>query len=267
MIAAAVCPHPPVLLPEAAVGAAGELDELRAACDAAIARTLAVGPDAVLVVGADARTTWYGPRARGDFRPYGVETVVRLGAGREDPPYPGGRKDQPYSDGDGTPDAARDDASGDDASDLPLSLAIGAWLLSRHPGAPTPRGGQGVATDCPPAECARLGAAHHAGDPRRLVLLVMGDGSACRDVKAPGYHDPRAVAYDDAVAAALARADAAALLGLDPALSARLKVAGRAPWQVLGGAVRAAGGAWRGRLDHYTAPYGVAYFVATWEPA
>jgi hypothetical protein len=41
-------------------------------------------------------------------------------------------------------------------------------------------------------------------------------------------------------------------------------VAGRAPWQVLAGAVEATGGNWRGRLHYHAAPYGVAYLVATW---
>ena len=36
VIAAAVCPHPPLLVPEVAAGAASELDDLRAACLAAI---------------------------------------------------------------------------------------------------------------------------------------------------------------------------------------------------------------------------------------
>lgn len=264
VIAAAVCPHPPVLLPEAASGAAGELDDLRAACDAAVRRLLAARPDAVLVVGSDVRTGRYGPSARGSFRPYGVDVVVRLGGPDHEAGTPDGA---PAGDVGSAPNTGGEDRSRTDShAELPLSLAMGAWLLS-HAGADVPRLGQGVATDWPPAQCARLGAAFGADDSRRLALLVMGDGSACRDVKAPGYHDPRAVPYDDAVATALGAADVAALLDLDPVLSAELKVAGRAPWQVLSGAVRASGGAWRGSLDFYAAPYGVAYFVATWEPA
>jgi hypothetical protein len=96
-----------------------------------------------------------------------------------------------------------------------------------------------------------------------VALLVMGDGSACRGERSPGYDDPRARPYDDAVARALATADLAVLRGLDGDLSAELLVAGRAPWQVLAEAVA---GAWRGRLAYYAAPYGVAYFVAGWEP-
>jgi hypothetical protein len=95
----------------------------------------------------------------------------------------------------------------------------------------------------------------------------MGDGSACRGVKAPGYDDPRADGYDAAVARALATADAGALLGLDPVLSDQLRVAGRAPWQVLAGAATATGGRWRGELTYDAAPYGVGYFVASWASA
>lgn len=263
MIFAAVCPHPPVLLPEVAGKAAGELVELRAACDAAVARLLAARPEAVLVVGADVRTGPYGPVARGSFRPYGVDIVVGLAGGIDEPDAQNDLRCVPESPASVT--GAADPGQTDRPTDLPLSLSIGAWLLSRQAGADVPRAGLGVATDDPPATCAQLGAAWHANDPRRLALLVLGDGSACRDVKAPGYHDPRAVPYDDAVAAALGTADAEALLGLDPVLSATLKVAGRAPWQVLAGAVLASGGDWQGRLDYYSAPYGVAYFVATWE--
>jgi hypothetical protein len=122
-----------------------------------------------------------------------------------------------------------------------------------------------LAPDEPAEDCAAGGARIGADQP--WGLLVMGDGSACRGVKAPGYDDPRAQAYDDGVARALAEADVEALLSLDPVLSAELKVAGRAPWQVLAGAARAAGGGWRGELHHYSAPYGVAYFVANWARA
>jgi aromatic ring-opening dioxygenase LigB subunit len=47
LLAAAVCPHPPLLVPEVAAGAAHETDDLRNACRAAVA-TL---PPATIVVG------------------------------------------------------------------------------------------------------------------------------------------------------------------------------------------------------------------------
>lgn len=148
-----------------------------------------------------------------------------------------------------------------------LAIAIGRWLLNRA-SPPT-----GVAVDevtvagsAPAADCARLGAelAARAG---RLALLVCGDGSACRTPKAPGYFDPRAEAFDAASAQALAAADPAALLALDAALAEELLCAGRAPWQVLAGAAAAGTRQWRGEVRYEAAPYGVAYFVATWSPA
>jgi hypothetical protein len=137
-----------------------------------------------------------------------------------------------------------------------LSLLVGAWL------APAATGYVSVATDASPAECAALGTKiTEAGS---VGLLVMGDGSARRSEKAPGYLDTRAERFDATVATALAKADPAALLALDPALAAELLVTGRAPWQVLAGAARASDRQLHGELRYDAAPYGVAYFVADW---
>ncbi|MEO3777353.1 hypothetical protein ABGB16_10980 [Micromonospora sp. B11E3] len=237
LVAAAVCPHPPLIVPELAGAAAGELDELRAAADAALARLLAAGPDEILLVGAGPRTERFGHADYGSLRGYGLSRYVRLW---------------------------KTNCSGTET--LPLSLTIGAWLVGRT-GTDLPRLAHSVAEGTSLAECAELGARLGGESGRRTALLVLGDGSACRGRQAPGYDDPRAPAYDDGVARALADADAEALLGLDPVLSAELKAAGRAPWQVLAGAARAAGGDWRGHLGYHEAPYGVSYFVANWAPA
>jgi hypothetical protein len=240
LVAAAVCPHPPMIVPEIAGAAAPELDDLRAACDAAIGRLVTARPDAILVLGSGPETTDFGPSDYGTFAPYGLDLRVYL-----------------------------QQVTCASRPVLPLSLTVGAWLLNRCDTA-APRRGQAVGPDAP-AACLLLGRdlirRHGQAPESRVALLVMGDGSACREGKAPGYDDPRAQPYDDAVAVALAGADAGALRDLDPGLSAQLKVAGRAPWQVLAGAAQAAGGKWRGDLSYYAAPYGVAYFVATWEPA
>ncbi|TDC78819.1 hypothetical protein E1193_20045 [Micromonospora sp. KC606] len=238
LVAAAVCPHPPLIVPELAGAAAPELDGLRAACDAAIADLMDSGAHRIVVVGDGPESRTYHSPYRGSLARWGVDIEVSFGAGR-----PGYRP-----------------------APLPLSLTVGAWLLCRHPTGPSAVARMhAVATEADPAVAATLCAGH--GSDADWGLLVMGDGSACRGPKSPGYDDPRAEAYDDGVARALADADAEALLGLDPALSAELKVAGRAPWQVLAGAARAAGGDWRGELRHYGAPYGVAYVVASWERA
>jgi hypothetical protein len=211
LLAAVVCPHPPLLDPRVASGAAAELDDLRAACDDAIERLLAIGADRIVTVGS-------GPA------PSGAEI--------------------------GRPDTA-------------LSLAVGDWLLARAGAAAGTT--ELVATDAPTEACARLGA-RIAADAAGTALLVMGDGSACRGPQAPGYDDPRAEGFDRAVVSALDGADLTALLSLDASLAGELRCAGRAPWQVLAGALAAGGQAWSGEVSYDAAPYGVAYFVAALVP-
>jgi hypothetical protein len=228
LVAAVVCPHPPLLVPELAAGAAPELDALRAACDDAVASLAAARPDRIVVVGSAPESADLPRGGTGSFAPFGVDVTVRLGAG--------------------------------EAADLPLSLTVAAWLLARTDVA-VPVSGLAVAADADAADCLAAGADLAHGD-IRTALLVMGDGSACRTEKAPGYLDPRAEPYDAAVARALADADPLALAGLDPDLSEELWVAGRAAWQVMAGAADGAGlGA---RLTYDEAPYGVGYFVAVW---
>ncbi|MFD6566288.1 class III extradiol dioxygenase subunit B-like domain-containing protein [Micromonospora profundi] len=261
LVAAAVCPHPPLLVPEVAGAAASELDDLRAACETAVRRLVAANPDTVVLLGAGPASGPIRPPATGSLQPWGVDLDVPLGPGQPDR-----------------------------GAVLPLSLTIGAWLLSHHATSPlshhaasslshhaasslnqhagSPLGSARVTAvqvtaDAGPAALAALAEdVATAGD--RVALLVLGDGSACRGEKSPGYDDPRALAYDKRVATALAGADLDGLRDLDPGLSAQLKVAGWAPWQVLAGAARQAGG-WRGELLYEAAPYGVAYFVASWE--
>lgn len=219
-------------MPDLAAGAAGELDALREACDAAVAALAAARPDRIVVVGTGRESVDFAEGGVGTFAPYGVNLSVRLGAG----------------------------GSGDAEERLPLSLAIAGWLLGRTR-VDAPVSGLAVASDADAADCLASGAALAAGD-ERIALLVMGDGSACRTEKAPGYLDERAGPYDAAVALALADADVLALAALDPELSDELWVAGRAAWQVLAGAADGAGLA--GRLTYDDAPYGVGYFVAVW---
>ncbi|MBF9133256.1 hypothetical protein I0C86_30470 [Plantactinospora sp. S1510] len=226
-----------MIIPELAGAAARELDGLRTACADVIGRLLATGPDTILVLGPGAGTVRHGESDHGSLRPYGLDRVVSLGAA-------------------GTPVGP---------ADLPLSLLVGAWLLHRA-GARGRRGGQSIAPDASVDECRRIGGDLTEEPDDRVALLVMGDGSACRGERSPGYDDPAAEPYDDAVAAALAGADATALLGLDPELSARLRVTGRTAWQALAAAVARTGVPWQGDLSYYAAPYGVSYFVANWTP-
>ncbi|MDG4823734.1 hypothetical protein O7635_17905 [Asanoa sp. WMMD1127] len=224
-----------MIVPEVAGGAAAELDDLRAACGEAVSALGRAGARQIVVFGADSAMTSYDPPQRGSLRPWGVDLDVSLGP--HDPL---------------------------ESHPLPLSLVIGAWLLRQHPPRqPVMVNMQGIAADASPDECRDFGECCVPDGP--WALLVMGDGSASRGVKSPGYDDPRAKPYDDALAAALAGVDVAALGALDPALSAQLRVAGRPAFQAAAGAVAAAGGEWSGDLSYYAAPYGVAYFVASWQ--
>ena len=144
---------------------------------------------------------------------------------------------------------------------LPTTLAVAAWMLERTAWAEAPVEGLGVAESLDPERCVELGAGL-AGRGGRVALLVMGDASACRTVKAPGYLDERAADFDAGVARALGAADVPALKALDPDLAHELKACGRAPWQILAGAAVEAD--LSGALLYDDAPYGVGYLVATW---
>jgi hypothetical protein len=231
--AVAVCPHPPLLVPEIAGGAAKETDDLRAACDAAVARLLVTEPQQIVVVGAESAPTALRGYAPG---------VTGLG-----------------------PD------------DLPLSLAVGAWLLDRaalreRPALP---------------DRAALGERPAAVPPRRLVavrpdgtptsdwpdlsastgLLIMADGSARRGVKAPGYLDERAEPFDAIITKALAEADVGVLANLDVDLCQQLLIGGVGAFRALAGVAGSADGRWRAEVLYDAAPYGVQYTVACWLPA
>lgn len=236
VVSAAVCPHPPLLVPEVASGAAPELDDLRLACLAAV-DTLTTATQ-VVVVGAAASATGasrpaatasphtYGAGAGGSFGAYGAPGV-RVGSG---------------------------------PAVLPLSLAMGAWLLEQTKAAGLPRTYLAVPTDQPPADCLRLGREIAEGNDR-VGLLVMGDGSARRSEHSPVHLHPRAEIFDTTVATALQHRDLDVLAALDPDLATELQAAGRAPWQVLAGALT--GTALTGDLTYHAAPYGVGYLVAS----
>jgi hypothetical protein len=96
IIAAAVCPHPPVLVPELASGAASELDDVRAAALASVTGLVSMAPDRIVVVGTGTLSEPVDESAGGTLAGHGVD--VRAG--------------------------------GDDLV-LPLSLTIGAWLLDQ----------------------------------------------------------------------------------------------------------------------------------------
>jgi hypothetical protein len=241
LVAAAVCPCPPLLVPEVAGGAAHEMDAARAACDDALGVLVDARPDRLVVIGPAERAArgTHPQGARGSFRGYGVDLEVGLGKG-----------DVP------------------DARPLPSSLTVGAWLLSRTDWTAAPVEGLGVGEPLSRDRCEEAGA-QLAGSAERVALLVMGDGTNCRTLKAPGYFDERAAAFDAQAARALGDADAGGLLALDEELGYELGASGRSCWHVLAGAATGAavsgdGRKLEGQLLYDEAPYGVGYLVASW---
>jgi hypothetical protein len=231
LVAAAVCPHPPLLVPEA-VGAAGRgrdavIGEVLSACDAAVAGLAAARPELTVVVGGAAADAAYDGSAVGSLREYGVGFATGIG----DPV-------------------------------LPLSLTVGAWLVRRSGTPPARLRLRAVARATPVAQCLRLGA-EIARQAPRVAVLAMGDGPGRRAAGVERAADPAADGYDAEVAAALAEGDPARLARLAPSLDDELLVAGRAAWQVLAGA--AEGRRQRGHLRCAVTPYEVSYLVASWE--
>ena len=140
---------------------------------------------------------------------------------------------------------------------LPLSLALGVTLLQAvgHAGETVL---QAVAGDAPPDACAALGRSLDTAG--HVALLVVGDGSARRTPKAPGWFDARAEAFDAATERAVGSGELAALLDVEPTLATTLQAAGRPAWQVLAGAAGDRGCV--SELHYADAPLGVGYLVA-----
>lgn len=246
LIAATVCPHPPLLVPAAtgrqatgrqASGRPGdppataddELAGLRAACRGAVAALRAEQADLIVAVGGGARTAEYPPDAAGSLAAFGV----------------------PFTVGQGAPV-------------LPLALTVGRWLLAASPaadGADAATTWWSVSATARARECLELGEKLAALAPR-VAMLVLGDGPGRRARDAPGVPDPAADRYDADVTAALGGADCGALAALKPKQDTDLLVAGRPAWQVLAGA--AGSEPFEARLDYAAAPFEVSYAVARW---
>jgi hypothetical protein len=272
IVAAAICPSPPLLASEL-TGQADILPELRTACAAAVTRLLAAAPEVVAVVGPAAATGPCDPAGQLSLASF----APALGQGNSQTDNSKKRDARPVP---AAPVPAAPSAVG---PLLPLALGIGARLLDQA-GYTGPRTLHGISEDEPAAACLALGRRLAASAPR-VALLAVGDGSARRSASAPGYLDERAAPFDESVERAVRDGDLPAIAALDPALAAALLAAGRPAWQALAGALSAPSAHFTGRLgaDHRSAdgsatvrlqteilysdaPLGVAYLVATLIP-
>jgi hypothetical protein len=230
VVAVAFAPGAPVLVPEVASGAAGELAQLRAACLASVRRVLDCAPARVVVVGGDAgdHVTSFPEGSLGTFAGVGVPLEVRLGR-------PVGTAGAP----------------------LPLTLTLGAWLLDAAGWAgPTDGLALGVGADA-------VGAGKQLRDcDVDLALVVIGDGSARLTTASPGYVHPDAVRWQRAVAEVFRRGDASALLDLDADRAVQLMASGWAPWQLASASLGDA--SISVPVFATDERYGVGYIAAAW---
>jgi len=325
LIAGAVCPHPPLLIPAALGSAASdppaELRKVAGAAGQAVSGLAGGRPDLIVVVGGGAAEREYGADASGGLHAFGVGVTVGPGepvlplsltvgrwllerAGilaRGEAPDPGaglagtgaglpgetagslpGELAGPPGEQAGIPGGAGVPGEGAGIAGAGGALGEGAGItggagilgeavslpgVAKGGGEPGGRGiavvFQEVARNAAAGACLKLGRILADRAPR-VALLAMGDSCARPAREDPDVPDPAAEDYDEEVAEALAAADARWLARLDPALDDELVVAGRAAWQVLAGA--AGGTRMQGRLLCMSAPYGVTYLVASWEP-
>jgi hypothetical protein len=233
--AIAIVPSAPVLVPELAGAAAGEVAELRAAVVAAAAslplRWIVVGVGAM----DDVETTdiMLGPENVGTFAGFGAELVVRLSPQASENTRPLG---------------------------LPLCALFAGWV--RGQARPDATVQVRVYTRAHDAEAALdLGRSlrveiDQAAEP--TGVLIVADGANTLTPAAPGGYRPGDADVQLALDDALACGDVAALTRLPG------QVVGRVAFQVLAGLAEPAP---RSAKELYrAAPYGVGYFAGVWQP-
>ena len=228
LVAAAICPAAPALVPELTRGACAELDDIRAACDVVVSDLLRCNASRLVVVAAGTSTRAFAAAAPAGWH--------RLGVPRSIPPLgPAVSTGEP----------------------LPLALTVGRWLLGRNTS--SVRGDSWWTVDA--AAAVRWGDDLRAS-PVSTALLVLGEGSAAIGPYAPLPQADRAPAFDATVAAAVGGGDATALAATDAVEGARLGATGAAPWLAL--AATAGERTVCAGPPTYRAPYGVGYLVGSW---
>ncbi len=231
-VAGAVCPHPPLIVPQVAQGAASELDELRIACRAAIKTIVTAAPDVIICVASGLgleRIKQYSPDAGGSLRHFGVDVSF-----------------------------------GGNGERLGLGHTVGAWLLDD-----VGWDGRRTYIGLPLAGAFDAGRDLAAGT-TAVGVLAMGDGSAKRSRQPPGFFDERAPGFDAEVVRALSSADLEWFATHpDARLAAELWCTGGPAWQALAGAATQApaGAEVSAEIGYNAAPYGVGYVVSTWSLA
>ena len=227
IIGAVFIPSAPLILAD--VDVEGLLDDVRAASIELLSEFL---PDTqqIIAIGSADQTVWFDEGGVGTSRGLGGIADYAIGSGTQE---------------------------------LPLSLTVAAFALSAA-GADQPTVALSVGKQTSNADRALLAqeVAERAAELPTL-LLVVGDGSATRTEKAPGYIQPDALNFDSVVSAAIAAADFQTLVEIPQEQADRLWCQGLPAWQV---AAFAGQELKQGELVLETAPFGVNYLVASWRP-
>ncbi len=220
-------PSAPVLVPEIAGTAAGEVADLRTAMIAAAAAL----PPRWVAVGVGVADAVVGPEAVGTFAGFGVDLAVQLS------PQAGGRQvDMPlcalitgWIRGQAQPSAEAQVRVYAAHHDATTASTLGRWLRSEIDEADDPTG-----------------------------VLIVADGANTLTPPAPGGYRPDDIDVQRALDDALACGDVPALTRLPE------QVGGRVAFGVLAGL---AGPVPRSAKELYrAAPYGVGYFTGIWQP-
>lgn len=262
MRSVAVVPAAPALIPELMAGAAPEVDPVREAATramAAVARSL-LGPAGLPPLGRLVIAGLAADGVEGGSRSYdlaGAVTDTSFGTALALPALPGAAPATNIAAPEGDPDVAM-------PTPLLIARRLAADVAREHPETdPLWRDALWI-TLTPEAvdDYARSLVVEDA--PIGLVLIA--DGAACHGPKAPRAEDPRANAYDDAVCRALTSADPGDFAVLDRQLGHDLTAEGADLWPLLAAAAAdTQGHGWRPELLWRGTPYGVGWFVATWQ--
>ncbi len=204
IVAAALVPQAPLMLP-GLTGRDDPVSEMRSAAADVVDELVQTDPDEIVLLASGSRTGELPVRDRLGLHRWGV------GAGTD-----------------------RRDGAQSAADEVPLPFAVGTTLLDAAGWSGSRRWHQVGWDDAGGAALAA--GSDLAATAGRVGLLVLGDGSARRTVKAPGHLDERADGFDAALLDAL-RGEPRRLVDVDPATASQLMVTGLPAWQALAGAL------------------------------
>ena len=225
MISAVVfIPAAPLMCPDIDVEAL--LADERAASIELVAE-LQQNAEQIIVIGSGELTTWFEQGGIGNTRAFGGVSHYVIGSGRDE---------------------------------MPQALTVGACVVSAAGWAGAVKA-LVVDTETTAEQRGVLAKELIAkSDDLRTLIVAVGDGSATRTEKAPGYIQPDALDFDAAVVRAIENGDSGAIVAIEQSTADRLWCRGLPTWQVVAQAIGHA----EGTLVLESSPFGVNYLVAAW---